>query len=208
MRNTMLSPRVSLSVILLAVVAAGCAKSEQGSADTTAAAASGAPSSTSDTGMAGMSSSTMAGMNRGAAKDADQEFLRMMTDHHQGMIQMGSDAMTKGSTPAVQGDAHKMHTAQMDEQNKMIGMLKTNYGETTMPMLMPSNKSMMEMMQTKTGAGYDRAFYESVIAHHGQAIKMVDDMMPKLTNAEVKKMAQQMKADQVKEIAELKKKVK
>ena len=192
-----------LMIALASLVAAGCAKPDQAATDTTAGAAA------TDSGMVGMSGSNMSGMmNRPAAKDADQEFLRMMTDHHEGMIQMGSAAMTKGSTPAVQGDAHMMHTKQMDEQKKMIGMVQASYGEAVMPMLMQSNTSMMESMQAKSGPEYDRAFYENVIAHHREAIKMVDDMMPKLTNAEVKKMAQQMKADQLKEIATLEKKIK
>ena len=43
--------------------------------------------------------------NRGPANDADHEFLRMMSDHHQGVVEMASAAMNKGSTPQVQGDA-------------------------------------------------------------------------------------------------------
>lgn len=57
-----------------------------------------------DTGMAGMDHSTMTA-NRGPANDADHEFLRMMSDHHQGVVEMASAAMNKGSTPQVQGDA-------------------------------------------------------------------------------------------------------
>ena len=181
-------------------LAAGCAKSDRPATDSAAA------TPPADSAMGGMGG--MAGMTRPPAKDADQEFLRMMSDHHEGMVQMGMAAMTKGSTPAVQGEAHAMHTKQVAEQKQMADMLQARYGDSTMPMLMPSNKSMMESMQGKSGAEYDRAFYESVIAHHGEAIKMVDDMMPKLVNADVKKMAATMKADQTREIAELKKKIK
>lgn len=191
-----------LAVAFAGLVVGGCAKTDQPTADTTAGTAA------ADSAM-GMGGSNMSGMmNRPAAKDADQEFLRMMTDHHEGMIQMGNAAMTKGSTAAVQGDAHMMHTKQMDEQKKMMAMVQASYGESVMPMLMASNKSMMQNLEAKTGGQYDRAFYENVIAHHREAVKMVDDMMPKLANAEVKAMAQQMKADQLKEIAALEKKIK
>lgn len=197
MRITNRSHPAILALSLMAAAAVGCAKGDEAATDTSAAAAA---TTAPDSGMGGM--------NRPAARDADQEFLRMMADHHEGMIQMGNAAMTKGSTPAVQGDAHMMHTMQMDEQKKMMGMLQTSYGESPMPMLMPSNKAMMDALGTKTGPDYDRAFYLNVIAHHEEAVKMVNDMMPKLANTEVKQMAQMMKDHQVKEIAALKKKVK
>ncbi len=197
--------RVPLTLALFTFVAAGCAKSESAAGDSAAMAAP-ASATAADTGMAGMAGmdhSSMAGMNRPAAKDADQEFLRMMTDHHEGMVMMGTDAMTKGSTPAIQGDAHMMHTKQVEEQKKMIGMVQAMHGETLTPMVMPSNKAMMDDLATKSGADYDKAFYTHVIAHHKEAVKMVDDMSPKLANAELKQMALKMKADQTKEIARL-----
>lgn len=193
-----------LASTTLALVALGCAKSDAPAVDTAATApAAAAP----DTAMGGMGMG-MAGMNRPAAKDGDHEFLRMMADHHEGMIQMGTAAMTKASTPAVQGDAHTMHTAQVAEQKKMVDMVQAMHGETLMPMMMSSNKAMVADLESKSGAEYDRAFYTNVIAHHREAIKMVDEMMPKLANAEVKQMAAKMKADQQKEIAAMEKKLK
>ena len=186
----------------LLVIGAACAKSDETATDSAAGAA--ATPTTSDS-MAGMNHG---GMGRNAAKDADQEFLRMMADHHEGFIQMATAAMTKASTPAVQGDAHKMHTKQADEQKQMIAMDQSMYGETLKPMVMPSNKAMMDELQAKTGADYDRTFYEKVIAHHREGIKMTDDLLPKLAKPEVKQMAEKMKADQSKEIAEIERKIK
>lgn len=186
----------------LMVIGAACAKSDEPSTDSAAGAA--ATPTTSDS-MAGMSHGDM---GRGAAKDADQEFLRMMADHHEGFIQLATAAMTKASTPAVQGDAHKMHTKQAEEQKQMISMDQAMYGEALKPMVMPSNKAMMDELQSKTGADYDRTFYEKVIAHHREGIKMTDDLLPKLTKPEVKQMAEKMKADQTREIAEIERKIK
>ena len=166
--------------------------------------ATGAAATTTDTagGMAGMNHD----MNRPPAKDADHEFLRMMSDHHEGMIQMATAAMTKGSNATVQGDAHKLHTKQQNEQKRMVAMVQASYGETVMPMIMSSDKTMLDELQGKTGADYDRTFYHHVVAHHREGVKMMDDYASKVTKPEVKQMIERMKADQQREITEFERK--
>lgn len=201
---TRLRPVISAAAV--AVLLSGCSKSNDNSVDTGAATTPAAATRT-DT-AAGMDHSKMAGMNRPPAKDGDHEFLRMMSDHHEGLIQMATSAMTKASTPTAQGDAHQLHTKQLEDQKKMLGMVQSMYNETVTPMVMPSNKAMNDSLQAKTGAEYDRTFYANVIAHHREGIKMVDDMMPKLAKPEVKQMAEKMRAEQQKEIAEFEAKAK
>lgn len=205
MHYSMRSRRACLTIAMVAFVSGGCAKSSENAIDS-ASESPAVAATTTDTGMAGMDHSKMAGMDRAPAKDADHEFLRMMTDHHEGMVQMASAAMTRGS-PAVRDDAQKLSTKQADEQKRMAGMVQTTYGEAVMPMIMPSNREMIDLLAAKSGADYDRAFYASVIAHHREAIKMVDDMMPRLASPEVKRMAEMMKADQQKEIIVFEKKL-
>jgi uncharacterized protein (DUF305 family) len=66
---------------------------------------------------------------------------------------------------------------------------------------------MNDSLQAKSGVEYDRAFYGDVIQHHREGLKMIDDFMPRLTKPDVKQMAEKMKADQQKEIAEFEKKM-
>ncbi len=191
------SARVALTA--LSLLSVSCARSDEGAEANSAA---GAPSDS----MAGMAA--MPGMNRPPAKDADHEFLRNMIDHHEGFIQMAMAAMTKASNPETQGDAHNGHTKQADEQKKMIADVQSMYGETVTPMVMPEHKMMNDSLQAKSGADYDRTFYRMVIAHHRAGIKMTDALLPRLTKPGVKQMAEKMKADQQKEIAEFERKMK
>jgi uncharacterized protein (DUF305 family) len=101
-----------------------------------------------------------------------------------------------------------LHTKQADEQKQMISMVQSMYGDTVMPMVMPEHKAMNDSLQVMTGAAYDRKFYEDVVKHHREGITMVDDMMPRLTRADIKQMATKMKADQQKEIQEFERKTK
>lgn len=191
---TTIRSRAKLLASLLLLAAGG----DDDTATVDSTPASGTSDSAAGVAAGGMDHS----MNRVSAKDADHEFLRMMSDHHQGLIQMASTAMTSGSTPTVQGDAHRLHTKQQEEQKRMLGMVQSNYGETVTPMVMGSNRTMLDQLGAKSGTDYDRAFYANVVAHHREGIRLIDDFLGRLTNSEVRQMAEMMKTDQQKEIAE------
>ena len=172
----------------------GCSKKDSPGADTASATASGDPMAN----MPGMST---------APRDADQEFLRMMVDHHEGMVAMADTALKKAGSAGVRSDATKMRAKQKEEQQKMQDMLRAQYNEDKMPMVTPGNASMVTMMAGAAGPAFDRQFREHVIMHHQEAIKMVDEFQSRLTNAELKQMAEKMKTDQTKEIAEMRRKL-
>ena len=208
MRASLLSRSVAAAGLAAAISLAACSKSDDAGTDTGAAAAPGTATGTDTGAMAGMDHSKMAGMNRPAAKDADQEFLRMMVDHHEGMVQMVAPAMDRASNAAAKADAKKLHDKQKSEQQQMVGMLQSAYGDSIHPMTMPSNKAMSDTLQaTPQGPAYDRMLYHHVVMHHREGVKMVDDFMPRLTKPDVKQMAQKMKDDQQKEIAEFERKM-
>lgn len=202
--------RVPIYAALAALLtASACGRSgDEGAGDTagtaTADSPAGAAATTakSDTGMAGMDHSKMAGMDRAPAKDADHEFLRMMVDHHQGLIAMMDGAMSRATSADAKADAEKLHHKQSQEQEQMVGMIKNGYSETIQPMVMPNNKAMNDSLQQKSGAAYDRDMYRHVVMHHREGIQMIDRFLPSLQNAEVKSMAEKMRADQQREITE------
>ena len=141
-----------------------------------------------------------------AAKDGQHAFLREMSDHHEGLVVMGEQAMTKGSNSTVQMDAHNLHTKQMAERDSMVQMIQQMYQETHQPKAMPKNLAQADTLSSKTGEDYDRTFYRLVVDHHREGIAMIDRHMPHLTDPKVKQMAEKMKQDQEREIAEFEKK--
>lgn len=187
--------RTLLCSTLATLALFGCAKKDSPAADTTAAATG-----------SGDAMADMPGMSTTAARDADQEFLRMMVDHHEGMAAMADTALKKGGA-AVKSEATTMRAKQTAEQRQMLDMLKTQYGEDKMPMVTSDNASMISMLSGASGSTFDRTFREHVIMHHEAGIKMMDQFQSRLTKADVKQMAEKMKADQTKEIAELRRKL-
>ena len=200
----------------IAVAAIACtSKSDQAAAGGTDSAAPAAATDTSrgatgDSGMAHMSDSAhMAGMgNMAMTGNPDQDFLRMMSDHHKGLIAMAhlsAEGEKKGSA-GVQADARKLDTKQDAELDSMTTMLEKDFKDAYAPKVTPDNQAMVDQLKGLSGAAYDRAFYENTVKHHQQAVQMVDEFAPKLQRADLKAMAQRMRADQTREIAEFQRK--
>jgi uncharacterized protein (DUF305 family) len=195
--------------LLCACTVAACSSGDKTidkSADTTAAmTASPAPSAAptdSMKGMSGMSGDKMGGM--AMTGDADRDFLRMMSDHHKGLTEMAHGA--KEMKLPVAADAKMLDTKQDAELDKMVTTLEKQYKDPYSPKIMPSNQAMIDALRGKTGADFQKTFYQNVVQHHQDAIKMIDDYLPKAKDASIKQMAEKMKADQTREIAQFEKK--
>jgi uncharacterized protein (DUF305 family) len=193
-------PRIrALAACTLLPVFAACGgggddAGQQSSADSAAPATTAPPADTS-------------GMQHAAARDADQEFARMMVDHHQGMIVMAQQAMERGRTEALKTEAHGMHQKQETEQKELLALLQREYQDTHQPTVTPSNRAMADSLSAKQGADYDMAFRMHTIAHHREAIQMVDQFLPRLARPELRTMAERMKADQGAEIQKLEREI-
>lgn len=214
--NALLGPR-RFALIALAAAAACTAKSDSARSSDTAMPASASAAATGDSenrmaGMAGMSDSgKMGNMNNmgGMTGDADHDFLRMMSDHHKGLIALAHETKEgKASSAAVKADATKLDAKQDKELDMMVSMLEKEYKDPYAPKVMPSNKAMMDTLMTKSGKAYDHQFYHDVVMHHQEAIKMIDDYLPKAKRADLKAMATKMKSDQTREIGEMQRKAK
>ncbi len=202
-------------VVLLASIGACSSKSDQPEIDVNNAPAAEGPAGTTSSdemaghNMAGMSDSMqgMSGM-AGMTGSPDQDFLRMMSDHHKGLVAMAhlsAEGEKKGSA-AVQADARKLDAAQDKELDQMVTMLETTYKDPYSPKVSPDHQTMVNELKGKTGSEYNKLFYADVVKHHRQAIEMINGALPHLTSPAVKAMAEQMKQNQTREIEEFGKK--
>lgn len=193
--------RASAAAVALVFGLVACGRSGNDVATDTAGGMLGG-----DSQMAGMDHSMMGAPNRPAARDADQEFLRMMSDHHEGLIEMASAAVVKGTTSEIKADARRLQATQEQQQKQMMDMLRTLYGEELQPHMMPSNMAMHDSLQQHLGDAYDRTFYEMVVKHHREGIRVMDDFGPRVRRPEVKRMLEEMRNNQLREISDLEEK--
>jgi uncharacterized protein (DUF305 family) len=192
-------------LLLVAFAGTSCARADRDETrGDTAATTAAAPAARADTGMGSMDHANMPGM--AGARDADQEFLRMMVDHHEGLIVMMDEAMDRASSATAKADAKTLHDKQHDGRDRMLGILKSAYNDNHAPTVMADAKAMNDSLQRKSGASYDRDMYGHIVMHHQEGLKMVDDYLPRLKRADVRQMAQQMRTDQAREISEFQRK--
>ncbi len=137
-----------------------------------------------------------------SARVADQEFLKQMSDHHQGLVAMAHEAMEKTGS-AVQQEATTLDQKQDEEIEQMLTILLRDYSDPHTPTVAPEAQAMADALASKSGADYDMTFRMNVVEHHKQGIAMVDRFLPRLTREDVRTMAQQMKYDQEGDIREL-----
>ena len=145
----------------------------------------------------------MPGMTGGA----DHDFLRMMSDHHKGLILMAHETIERKDPLGVKADARRIDKEQDQELDKMVTMLDEQFKDAYDPKVSAENKAMVEAMLPLKGAAYDSAFRQNVIKHHRQGIQMMEDALPKLTRPELRAMVEEMKAAQTKEITEQERKL-
>ena len=202
----------ALTLLSVAMLCAACASNKDNSQADTASAgratdsASGAMGGSQGmTGMQHDSTAATSGMSA-MSGNADQDFLRMMSDHHKGLIEMAHGVKDHKSS-GVTDVATKLDTKQDKELDQMVTTLERDFKDQYSPKVMPDNQRMNDELKAKTGADFDRTFLQNTIMHHQQAIKMVDEYLPKSKNAAVKQMAEKMKSDQTREITELQQRV-
>ncbi len=199
-----------LTALALMVIAAGACNSKPDTrtnarvdADTAAAVSSGTGSDTMARSMASGDSGMMGMRGMENAGNPDQQFLRMMSSHHKGILLMAHDAIGRNGV-TVKAEAQKIDKAQDVELSRMVSMLKTDFKDDYTPKVMPEHQAMADALKQKSGAAYDTTFRENVIKHHQEALQMIDRFLPQFTRPDLKQMAEKMKADQTREIAQFK----
>ena len=139
--------------------------------------------------------------------DPDHEFLRMMTDHHKGMILMAHETIESTVKLGVKPIAARLDKEQDAEMDQMTTMLEQQFKDPYAPKVTADNQAMADQLKGKSKSEYDRTFLENVIRHHEQAVKMIDAYLPTAKMPELKKMAEKMRAVQSAEIAEFTKRL-
>lgn len=196
-----LSRFAAVAAAALLAFTTACGDTGDRAAEDTAAIPATTPADTAM--MGGMDHSMMAGMNRTAPHDSNQVFLRMMSDHHEGLIAMSDSALPR--TQSADADAQRIKEKQQREQQEMLTMLRGTHGDSITPMIMSSNRQMIDSTLQASGTAADTVYWRQVVHHHVEGIGMTEKLLPHLTG-EVKQMAEKMLSDQKKEAEELRRK--
>lgn len=146
-------------------------------------------------------------------EDYDRYFIANMIAHHQGAVDMANLALKNSQRQEILDMASAIITAQTNEINDMTSWQTAwNYPASSGEAMIDhsamgmdaANADMMNELNGKTGAAFDKAFLAQMIVHHQSAINM---SAPGKTNAqhqEIKDLTVAIIAAQTKEIQQMK----
>ncbi|NUT49545.1 MAG: DUF305 domain-containing protein [Saccharothrix sp.] len=188
--------RTALAVLTTGLLLAGCGNS--------------------DTGAQGHDTGSTTGTTNAAApdghNDADIAFAQGMIPHHQGAIEMAALVQGRTSNAEVLDLASRIEKAQDPEITTMTGWLNS-WGAQVHTKDMPGmdhgsgmpgmSAADMDMLKQAKDARFDKIFLEMMIGHHQGAIDMSNTELEQGSNADAKKLAQQIIDAQQAEITEM-----
>jgi len=189
--------RTNTSVLMAVFIIAGACTSGDSAAENEVAEA----------GTIANQSASAAESTSASRQEADLEFLRMMSNHHEGLTQWSELAMRRGTTESVRADAHELHTKQMMERDSMVAMIRRDFGQEHTPAIMPQNRAQLDTLSARPTAAFDTTYYRMVIDHHNAGIRMINNFLPRMQRPQVRQMAEHMKSEQQREVAELQRKL-
>ncbi|HEY1174577.1 MAG TPA: DUF305 domain-containing protein [Phytomonospora sp.] len=147
-----------------------------------------------------------------AFNDADVMFAQMMIPHHRQAVEMATLAETRAEDPEIKELAAAIKGAQDPEIATLTGWL-TEWGQPTeapaghdgghgsMPGMMSEED--MKNLEAASGATFDKAFAELMIAHHEGAITMAEEEKAKGQNPDAVALAGTIATAQTAEIEQL-----
>ena len=209
-------PIVLAAAVAAALVVAGCTDTASDTA--TSPTASSTAMSGSMPGMDHGGSSASApppSATRSDFNDADVMFLQMMYPHHAQAVDMAKLVPSRSQNQQVITLAQNIEKAQAPEMKQMTALL-TSFGKPApsaemsghdMPGMggMPGMMSAEQMndLTGLSGKAFDQLWLQMMIDHHSGAVDMSNTELRDGTNADSKKLAQAIIANQQAEITQM-----
>ena len=134
--------------------------------------------------------------------DYDFDFANMMIEHHRGAIEMSGIELTSGTDPKMKTMAQNIIAAQKDEIMKMEEFIKKHTVVKSNHKIGTMDSMDEKFKKNKMTGNTDKDFATMMIIHHQIAVTMAEAEVSNGKHPEIKNMAQQMIADQSKEITE------
>lgn len=128
---------------------------------------------------------------------SDERFIDMMAPHHLMAIQMAQAAEQYAEHPELKQLAAAIITTQGQEINELKSLKQRLYGTDQTPTMMaPTQMDNMGMVmpdQLTQQHPFDKAFLDSMIAHHAAAIQMASVALLRSHNPDILRIAAAIK---------------
>ena len=208
-------PIVLAAAVAAALVVAGCTDTASDTATSPTASSTAMSGSMPGMDHGGSSASAPPSATRSDFNDADVMFLQMMYPHHAQAVDMAKRVPSRSQNQQVITLAQNIEKAQAPEMKQMTALL-TSFGKPApstemsghdMPGMggMPGMMSAEQMndLTGLSGKAFDQLWLQMMIDHHSGAVDMSNTELRDGTNADTKKLAQAIIANQQAEITQM-----
>lgn len=134
----------------------------------------------------------------------DAAFAAMMLPHHEGGVELGDLAATKGADPDVRRLGRAIKSAQTREAKTLRGMIRRFRTEKAKPPpeMMRRDAIDMARLRRASGGAFDRAWLDVISAHHAGAIQMAQIEVKAGRDAAARRLARQIVKTQRSELGD------
>jgi uncharacterized protein (DUF305 family) len=137
--------------------------------------------------------------------DPDHDFLRRMSDHHAGLMVLIHAAIESNRSPSLLPVIRNIEDDHDRELDTMFTMLRRIYKDGYVPV---AGIDYTRMAQTlRAGIGDSITFFRAALKTEEQALQMLTEYLPEARNAQVKRFADELRRDEPREIAAIRKMV-
>jgi hypothetical protein len=137
----------------------------------------------------------------------DQKFLRETSRGAAGMALLAHETLKRPGDFPAKAEAKKVDQRVDDEMDRMKAALKSIYNDSYVATPRQTAHSLADSLGKLTGGTYDDTYMKWVMEYDRLLILSIDRATPTLTNADVKALAQKMRASANTDMAALKAKM-
>jgi uncharacterized protein (DUF305 family) len=124
----------------------------------------------------------------------DQDFLRTLIDRHHALIALaGATAGRADASADVRSEARALEQGLRTELDSMRTMLERTYRESRLPTVSREQQGRNEGVLLERGPAFDRAFREAVLEHYRKDLELMDVVLPRLADPELKLVTQRLR---------------
>jgi uncharacterized protein (DUF305 family) len=139
----------------------------------------------------------------GMTVTSEKDFIESMIPHHEEAIKTANEVIARGgTTPEIKTLAENIVKAQSEEVTNMKTWYKTWYG--TVYVDNGKYQTMMQPLESLSGAELDKVFLTGMLQHHMGAIMMAKSVQSHIEHDEIKTLANTIVATQSAEIVTMK----
>ena len=121
--------------------------------------------------------------------NADRDFLRALGDHHKGLIALAHHTKDSEKKLSVKALAVRIDNELDGETDKVVTMLEQDFKDPYTPKVSTADQAMLADLTSRSGAAYDRAFLEHVVALCTETRTMIDAYLATATHPVAKALA-------------------